>query len=109
MRRQALPEALAALRAPAGSRRPWIDDAAPAHLNALRVGHAVERTLAPLPTDSRCLIRSLVTTRVLARRGIESSLVIGVQPGEQLKAHAWVEQEGEPVLPAGDYRRLTEL
>jgi len=109
MRRQPLPEAVAALRSESGGGRPLIDDAASAHLNAVRLGHAVERTLAPLPTDSRCLIRSLVTTRLLARRGISSSLVLGVRPGEELKAHAWVEQEGRPVLDAGDYERLTEL
>ena len=35
-----------------------------------RLGHAVARTLRVLPADSRCLMQSLVLTRLLARRGI---------------------------------------
>jgi len=67
-----------------------------------RLGHAVIRTLSVLPTDSRCLMRSLVLTRLLARRGIESTLVIGVAAGPEFLAHAWVECRGVPLLPAGD-------
>jgi hypothetical protein len=75
------------------------------------LGHAVTRLLTPLPLDSRCLIRSLVLTRMLARRGIPGRLVIGVNPGETLAAHAWVEVAGRPVLHPGDFgdRRLAEL
>lgn len=85
------------------------DDLSPFH-TAARLGHAVARTLAPLPTDARCLARSLVLTRLLARRGIASTLVIGVRP-EPFEAHAWVEFEGIAVLPddGGEFGRLTEL
>ena len=61
------------------------------------------------PGDSRCLIRSLVLVRVLARRAIPSMLVIGVRKNPGFKAHAWVEHEGKAILAAGDYTRLTEL
>src|SRR5205823_2424762 len=44
----------------------------------VRLGKAVGRTLRPLPFDSRCLVRSLVLTSMLARRGVASSVVIGV-------------------------------
>lgn len=74
-----------------------------------RTSWAVRRTLAVLPTDSRCLIRSLVLTRLLARRGIETKLVIGVKPGETFEAHAWVELAGEAVLPVHRFERLLEL
>ena len=37
---------------------------------ARRLGRAVMRTLDPLPLDSRCLVRSLVLTTLLARRGV---------------------------------------
>ncbi|MDQ3432859.1 MAG: lasso peptide biosynthesis B2 protein [Actinomycetota bacterium] len=81
------------------------------HLSGLRLGRAVIRSLHLLPTDSRCLVRSLVLTGLLARRGIESSLIIGVKPEPEFAAHAWVEYAGEPLLPPGDTSlgRLTEI
>lgn len=80
-------------------------------LACLRLGRAVARTLRPLPTDSRCLMSSLVLLALLAQRGIASTLVIGVSPGPEFKAHAWVELGGEALLPSGgdEYSRLTEL
>jgi hypothetical protein len=79
------------------------------HKMALRLGRAVVKTLRLLPTDSRCLIRSLVLSRILTRRSIPHTLVIGVRNSPEFMAHAWVEHEGYPVLPAGEYTRLTEL
>jgi hypothetical protein len=79
------------------------------HKMALRLGRAVVKTLRLLPTDSRCLIRSLVLSRILTRRAIPHTLVIGVRNDPDFMAHAWVEHEGYPVLPAGNYTRLTEL
>ena len=80
-------------------------------LSGERLGHAVNRTLRLLPTDSRCLMQSLVLTSLLARRQIDSSLVIGVRPAPSFAAHAWVEERGEALLPSGEdhYRRLVEL
>jgi hypothetical protein len=78
------------------------------HEVALRIGRATLRTLALVPTDARCLVRSLVVLRLLSRRGIESRLVIGVQPGPDFLAHAWVEHDGRPVTPEGTYARLME-
>lgn len=81
------------------------------HLSGRRLGDAVGRTLRVLPADSRCLMRSLVLSSLLARRQIDASLVIGVRPAPSFAAHAWVEHEGEALLPGGDdhYRRLVEL
>jgi Transglutaminase-like superfamily len=78
---------------------------------ARRLGRAVARTLALVPGDTRCLARSLVLTRLLARRGIPARLVIGARTGPDFLAHAWVEHAGDPVLPAGDgsFARLVEL
>jgi hypothetical protein len=80
-------------------------------LSGERLGHAVDRTLRLLPTDSRCLMQSLVLTSLLARRETGSSLVIGVRPAPTFAAHAWVEARGEALLPSGEdhYRRLVEL
>lgn len=65
---------------------------------ALRLGNAVERNLNHLPGDTRCLTRSLVLVRMLARRRIESTLVIGVRPAPSFAAHAWVELGGQALL-----------
>jgi Transglutaminase-like superfamily len=80
-------------------------------LDGRRLGSAVGRTLRVLPTDSRCLMRSLVLSSLLARRQIDSSLVIGVRSAPSFAAHAWVEHDGEALLPDGEehYLRLVEL
>ena len=76
-----------------------------------RLARAVRRTLRTLPADSRCLMQSLVLTRLLARRGRSASLVIGVSPAGTFTAHAWVEREGVPLLPTheDEFSRLAEL
>lgn len=75
-----------------------------------RLGHAVLRTLAPLPFDSRCLARSLVLTGVLSRRGVATTLVIGVAVEPRFTAHAWVESGGVPLLePLAAGSRLVEI
>ena len=81
------------------------------HGTALRLGRAVMLTLRLLPTDRRCLVRSLVVCGVLARRGIPAQLVLGVRPdsGEPFMAHAWVEHGGECVLPDEGFSRLHAL
>ncbi len=78
---------------------------------ANRLAYLVSLTLAALPTDPRCLVRSLVLIELLARRGIASTLVIGTSGSSDFSAHAWVELNGEALLsPAGfDGGRLAEL
>ncbi|MDQ3721881.1 MAG: lasso peptide biosynthesis protein, partial [Actinomycetota bacterium] len=46
---------------------------------AMRLGRGVQKTLGVLPLDSRCLIRSLVLTRLLARRGLDSTVVFAAR------------------------------
>jgi hypothetical protein len=76
----------------------------------IRLGHAVRRTLRALPVDSRCLVTALVLTRMLARRGISSSFVLGVRSQPSFAAHAWVERHGVPLLPTTpDFHRLSEF
>ena len=87
------------------------DGSRPLYVSGVRLGRAVIRSLRLLPTDSRCLMRSLVLTGLLARRGVSSSLIIGVRSDPEFAAHAWVELAGQPLLPPGDTSlgRLTEL
>lgn len=77
----------------------------------LRLGWVVGRTLRHLPFDSRCLMRSLVLTNLLARRGIASELVIAAHAESGLEAHAWVESGGVPLLPPAEppFRRMVEI
>jgi hypothetical protein len=98
LRQASLPAVVSGLR----SRTPGPGTLGPAELG--RLSRAVTRTLAPLPLDSRCLMRSLVLLALLGRRGVDGQLLIAVAPpaGDRLDAHAWVEVAGRPVLaPAG--------
>jgi hypothetical protein len=76
-----------------------------------RLARAVVHTLHVLPADSRCLMQSLVLTRLLARRGIDTQLAISVRPGKSFAAHAWVEREGVALLPgeSPSFERLVML
>ena len=76
-----------------------------------RFGRAVSKTLALVPGDTRCLVRSLVLIGLLDRRRIPAALVIGARSKPEFLAHAWVEQDGTAVLHPGDgsFGRLVEL
>ncbi len=109
LRRAPIESVLAALRSdpsPPPHTRP-----ADALAEARRLGWVVARTLRLMPGDTRCLTRSLVLTKLLARRGVTAKLVIGARATPDFLAHAWVECEGQPVLSAGDgsFSRLVEL
>ncbi|HLI58774.1 MAG TPA: lasso peptide biosynthesis B2 protein [Solirubrobacteraceae bacterium] len=107
--RRALPDVVVALRdAPALSGLPLPDP----RVDGVRLGRAVMRALVLTPGGTKCLVRSLVLLRLLARRGIvDGALIIAVQPGPAvLDAHAWVELAGQPLLPPGDgHERLLAL
>ena len=81
------------------------------HPQARRLGRAVARTLSLLPTDNRCLARSLVLDTLLTRRSLRSVVVFAVRAEPDFAAHAWVEHDGVPVLPPAspEYQRLIEL
>jgi hypothetical protein len=101
--RREFPDALRSIRAVDGVRQDGIGDD--------RLARGVRRTLRLLPGDTRCLAQSLVLTRLLARRGRLSRLVIGVAPGAAFGAHAWVERDDVPLLPSHgrQFERLAEL
>jgi hypothetical protein len=107
--RLSFPEAVAAARDATPRARVELPDAE-ARSIGLRLGNAVQRTLRPLPVDSRCLVTALVLTRLLARRGIETSFVLGVRAQPQFAAHAWVERGRVALLPTGpEFHRLMEM
>jgi hypothetical protein len=96
------------------SDRSLVPDPSPAQTAALadRLGNAVAQALRSIPTDPRCLTRSLVLLRLLSRKGIDASLVIGVRhENEPFTAHAWVEHRGIPLLDPGGklFSRLLQI
>lgn len=107
LRRRDIRAAVAALRG--GATGPG-DDAG-SYAAGVRLGKAVTRVLGPLPVDSGCLRLSLVLCAMLARRGVASSVVIGVRGGSSFGAHAWVELAGRAILPPseGQFERLVAL
>ncbi len=111
LRRGDLPDVVAELSAGGWPGEAVALDGPAASTYGAHLGRATMRTLALLPTDSRCLVRSLVLIGLLSRRGIPASLVIGVRAGPTFGAHAWVEHGHRPLLPAGgdEYERLTAL
>jgi hypothetical protein len=82
-----------------------------AALLGIRLGIIIGRTFRLLPGDTRCLTRSIVLLRMLARRRIPASLIIGVRSAPTFGAHAWIEHAGQPLLePIEDTgRRMLEL
>jgi hypothetical protein len=99
VRRRTLPETVAVLRS-------GVDTHVPADAESLSLSRhlawATVRTISTLPADSRCLMRSLVLTRLMARRGLDSTFVLSAAAGPEFAAHAWVEHAGEPVLQPAD-------
>jgi hypothetical protein len=108
MRSTDLEDALSRLRDHAA---PESEATAQQHHTAMRLGRAATLILRRLPTDNRCLVRSLAVSGMLARRGIPAQLVLGVRPetSEPFMAHAWVEHGGECVLPDEGFERLHAL
>jgi hypothetical protein len=109
LRRTPIESVVAMLRSDASL--PQLTQGPYALAEARRLGWVVARTLKLMPGDTRCLARSLVLTRLLARRGILAKLVIGARSDPEFLAHAWVECDGQPVLSPGDgsFSRLVEL
>ena len=106
-----VPETVEMLRGTAPSPVGALGDDLSEKQAGLRLGRAVGKTLGVLPTDARCLIRSLVLMSLLAQRGIASSVVIGVKSEPEFGAHAWVESGGTPLLSpsGGEFSRLVEI
>src|SRR6476469_2570011 len=73
--RHEFPEAVSAARRV--GQRPAVETPDPT-ASAIRLGRTFDRTLSAIPFDGKCLIRSLVLTHMLSRRGIESRFVLGV-------------------------------
>ncbi len=111
MRRDEPERVVRALRAQVGGSSPGVElERENEVFVAWRLARAMEKVLSRLPSDSRCLFSSLTLIGLLERRGIAQTLLIAVRP-QPFAAHAWVEVEGEAVLPDADpgYEKILEL
>jgi hypothetical protein len=71
---------------------------------APRVVRAVERAARVVP-GATCLPQAIATRSLLAGYGIASDLKLGVQRTEEgLRAHAWLEREGQVVIGGSESR-----
>jgi len=104
------PEAAVAKLREYARRHPLAGDPDTEIVAGWRLGQAVMKTLRPLPTDSRCLMRSLTLLTLMERRNLSPRLVIAVM-SQPFKAHAWIELHDTALLPEAEpgYERLVEL
>jgi len=75
-----------------------------------RVAFAVPRVAERVPWRADCLVQALAAQRWLRRKGIPTTLHVGVHkkiPAE-IEAHAWLMQGGT-VVTGGDIKRFTPL
>ncbi len=55
------------------------------------VARSIKAVAAIVPWQSKCLVQAMTAKRMLERRGIETTLYLGVlKEGEDMKAHAWL-------------------
>src|SRR2546428_335959 len=80
--------------------RPWHGLRPRAQLSAARIAWAIERVSRVVPGTRSCLAQALAAQVLLARRGHEACVRIGVARDTDgpLHAHAWVESEGRIVV-----------
>lgn len=69
---------------------------------AYRVGRQVCRIANHTPWESKCLVRALTARKILAQKGIPTTLYLGVGKEEgKMVAHAWL-RCGECYVTGGD-------
>ena len=75
-----------------------------------QIAFVVPRVARVLPWRSDCLIQATAAQRWLARHGMASRIVIGVERSEEgdFGAHAWLDYDGI-VITGGDISRYTVL
>ena len=75
--------------------------AIPASAAPGKIGWAVQAVSRRLPGRNACLVQALAAQAMLRRRGFVSDLRIGVagrDPDGAIKAHAWVEYQGNVIV-----------
>ena len=95
-----------------GSKAPTVAGTVPDVRIAL-VRAAVDHAERRLGRSFKCLPRAMAMTAMLRRRGIASSLIIGVseraEGADPRRLHAWVETNGEVAIGGGGRERFVRL
>lgn len=92
---------------PLGAETPTDD---PAHQTEIRrVGSAIDAVSGYTPWHSNCLAQALAAKIMLRRRGIPSTLYLGLRKDQtSLDAHAWL-RAGATIVTGGDIRPYTTI
>ena len=78
--------------------------------SVMRLAWLVEVAGRYTPVTATCLKKALVLFWLLGRRGTQTELRIGVaRPQGQLKAHAWLDYQGEVILGHQEHERYEML
>jgi hypothetical protein len=75
----------------------------PGFLHAVQaVGRAVDRASRHVPWEAKCLVQAMAGKKMLKRRGVESTLYLGLAKKAEagLQAHAWL-RCGDKILLGG--------
>ncbi|MEM9098307.1 MAG: lasso peptide biosynthesis B2 protein [Pseudomonadota bacterium] len=77
-------------------------DADTGHTEEARaIGRLVERVAARMPFRALCLQQVIALRRMLRRRGMASTIVLGIAPDQVGDAHAWL-KVGETLVSGED-------
>lgn len=82
-----------------------------ANLEPAKIGWAVETASRFVPTGDNCLVRAIAAREMLARRGVSSSLRLGIAKNSPdiLRGHAWLECGDRIVTGEGEHRRYAAM
>ncbi len=80
-----------------------IDDSVDNYIYAMKVGNVVSRVSKRTPWETKCLVQALTAQKILKRRGIKTTLYLGVkkETNDSLCAHAWL-RCGKCQITGGD-------
>lgn len=72
------------------------------------VAQAVHRASRHVPWASKCLVQAMAGKKMLRRRGVESTLYLGLakSPDQDLQAHAWLRCGDRVILGGGGLQRF---
>jgi len=76
-----------------------------------RAAWAVNAVCRRIPGARTCLVEALALEFMLKRHGFDAQLKLGVcrDPAGRVRAHAWVESDGQIVIGAAEMSRYTVL
>jgi hypothetical protein len=78
---------------------------------AREVAGAVNRASRQVPWAAKCLVQALAGKKMLQRRGVASTLYLGLAKGadQDLQAHAWLRCGDQIILGGGGLQRFTVI